>query len=342
MKVLGGIDELPANLRFALTIGMFDGVHRGHQRAIKRLVATAQETHAASVVLTFDPHPAEVLRGSAPPLLCSRAEKLARLAALGVDTTVVQHFNREFADQPPDAFLRRLCAGRQLVAIVMTGESAFGRDRTGVLTTIRRLGAELKFSVVQVSRFESDGGTLSSTRLRGLLGDGRLADVRQLLGRRHAVIGTVVAGDRRGRTLGYPTANLAFSAPVALPPDGIYAVRASWGGEDALNPAHEADGVASLGVRPTFGGGARVLEAHLFDFDGDVYGRDLRVEFVRRLRGDRKFASAEALIRQMDRDSQRARQILVPAIRSTTAQKGRAPSTRSRAQPPIGTRCVGG
>ena len=320
MRVLGGIDELPAGLRFALTIGMFDGVHRGHQRAIKRLVATAHKAGATSVVLTFDPHPALVLRGSAPPLLCSPEEKLARLATLGVDTTIVQPFDRPFADQPPDAFLERLCAGRQLVAIVMTGESAFGRDRAGILATIKRLGAEMKFHVVQVSRLESDGGTLSSTRLRGLLGDGRLSDVRRLLGRRHAVTGRVVAGDRRGRTLGYPTANLGFSSPVALPVDGIYAVRASWGGDSPIKPAHEADGVASLGVRPTFGSGARVLEAHLFDFDGDLYGKDLRVEFVRRLRGEKKFSSAAALVRQMDRDAERARRLIASPEPSSSSR----------------------
>ncbi|MEX2547184.1 MAG: riboflavin kinase, partial [Chloroflexota bacterium] len=228
MRVLGGIDELPAGLRFALTIGMFDGVHRGHQRALKALVRSARQFKASPVVLTFDPHPAQVLRGSAPPLLCSVEEKLARLATLGVETTVVQRFDQVFADQPPDEFLGRLCTGRELVALVMTGESAFGRDRTGILATVKRLGAQMKFRVVEVNRLESDGGTLSSTRLRELLADGRLSDARRLLGRPYTVTGTVVEGDRRGRTLGYPTANLAFDVPVALPLDGVYAVRAGW------------------------------------------------------------------------------------------------------------------
>ncbi len=314
MRVLRSIDELPAGLRFALTIGMFDGVHRGHQRAIGTLVRAARQQKATAVVLTFDPHPARVLRGSEPPLLCSQAEKLARLARLGVDTTVVQPFDAAFADQSPDAFLERIRAHRRLVALVMTGESAFGRDRTGILARVRELASEMKFRAVEVARLATDGGTVSSTRLRAQLADGRLADVRRMLGRRYAVTGRVVKGDQRGRALGYPTANLSFDAPVAMPPDGIYAVRLGWGGENPLAPARTADGVASLGVRPTFGGGARVLEAHLFDVDENLYGQDLRVEFVRRLRTEKKFGSADALVRQMDRDALRAKSVLAAGL----------------------------
>jgi len=310
MKVLGSIDDLPAGLKFVVTIGMFDGVHRGHGRAIKALARVAEQQGAKSVVLTFDPHPAEVLRGSAPPQLCPSAEKLARLEAAGIDITVVQPFDHQFADQDPEEFLARLRKGRNLVAVVMTAESAFGRDRTGILPTVKRLGGAMGFRVVEVTRLETDGGTLSSTRLRNLISHGRLADARRLLGRRYAVTGTVVAGDRRGRTLGFPTANLAFDSPAALPPDGVYAVRASWGGRGALEPAYTADGVASLGVRPTFGGGERLLEVNLFDFGGDLYGKQLRVEFVRRLRGERKFKSADALVTQMKRDAESARRVL--------------------------------
>lgn len=310
MRLLRSIDELPTDLRFALTIGMFDGMHRGHQRAIATLVRAAKRAKAEAVVLTFDPHPAQVLRGSAPPLLSAPAEKLARLAQRGVDTTVVQAFDAAFADQPPDAFLARICAHRRLVALVMTGESAFGRNRTGILTRIRDLAGQMDFRALEVARLGSGGETVSSTRLRAQLAEGKLADVQRMLGRRYAVIGRVVKGDQRGRALGYPTANLSFDAPVALPPDGVYAVRAAWGGNDPLAPARTADGVASLGVRPTFGGGARVLEVHLFGMHENLYGQDLRVEFVRRLRTEKRFASAAALVRQMDRDAARARTLL--------------------------------
>ena len=310
MRILRGIDDLPQGLRFALTIGMFDGVHRGHQRAVGTLVKTARKMAAEATVLTFDPHPAAVLRGSAPPLLCSIEERLSLFAELGVGTTVVQRFDDAFADQPPEQFLQHLCTGRQLVALVMTAESAFGRDRTGMLATIKHLAQPMGFRVVEVPRLTSDGGTLSSTRIRSTLATGRLAEVRRSLGRPYAITGTVVRGDRRGRELGYPTANLAFDAPVALPSDGIYAVRAAWGGTDLLKPARTADGVASLGVRPTFGGGARTFEVHLFDVDEDLYGQKMRVEFVRRLRGEKKFSSAESLVRQMDRDAAKAREVL--------------------------------
>ncbi len=310
MRIVAGVDELQHGLRFVLAIGMFDGVHRGHQRVLRRLVLAARRRHALSVLLTFEPHPAQVLRGEAPPALCSDGERRARFAALGVDLLVVQHFDRQFANQPPDDFLRRLADGRDLAAIVMTPDSAFGRDRAGVLPAVRRLGHELGFDIAEVTSLAGEGAMISSTRLRGLVAQGRLAEARRLLGRSYAVIGRVVPGDRRGRELGYPTANLELDEQMTLPPDGIYAARVSWGGPDPLLPDRVADGVVSLGVRPTFGAGERVLEVHIFDTDEDLYGQRLRVEFVRRLRGEKRFSSAAALIRQMDRDSARARFVL--------------------------------
>ncbi len=311
MIVLSAVDHLPRELRYVLAIGMFDGVHRGHRRVIGALMGGAADLGATPVVLTFDPHPARILRGSAPPLLCDPQERLAHLARLGVATTVVQAFTEDFADQPPADFLAELCQGRTLAGLVMTAESAFGRDRAGGLPAIRGLARKFGYRVIEVPRLARQGVTVSSTHLRGLLADGRLAAVKRELGRDYAVIGTVVRGDQRGRELGYPTANLAFSDPVALPPDGIYAVRVSWGGPDPLSPARLLDGVASLGVRPTFeSGGDRVLEIYLFDFDEDLYDERLRVEFVRRLRGEKRFASAGALISQMDRDAARAREVL--------------------------------
>ena len=310
MRVLANLDDLPAGLRFVLVIGVFDGVHRGHQRVLGATVRASRELAAQAVALTFDPHPQAILRGSSPPLLCDPAERLAHLARLGMDATVVQRFDRQFADQPPEAFLRRLAADRELAGVVMTPESAFGRDRAGALATIESLAPSMGFRVVKVDHLTVAGAPISSTRLRESLSRGRLADVWRLLGRRYAVVGEVVAGDRRGRALGFPTANLRFDQPVALPPDGIYAVRVAWGGPDPLSPARRADGVASLGIRPTFGGGARTLEVYLFDVDEELYGQRLRLEFVRRQRGERRFASPDALVRQMERDAARARVLL--------------------------------
>ena len=311
MKRLTSIDALPRGLRFVLAIGVFDGAHRGHMRVINALLAAARRHRAESVALTFDPHPSEVVRGEAPPLLCDPDERVALLGELGVSTIVLQHFDRAFADQSVEAFLGRLRRGRDLAALVMTPESAFGHDRQGTIAAIRRLAPELGFELVEIGQLENQGRAVSSTRVRAALAQGRLSEVRRLLGRPYAVTGTVVRGDRRGRTLGYPTANLHFARPVALPPDGVYAVRAAWGGRDLLKPARRADGVASLGVRPTFETqGARLLEVNLFDVDENLYGKKLRVEIVRRLRGERRFGSAAALVRQMDRDAARARAVL--------------------------------
>jgi riboflavin kinase/FMN adenylyltransferase len=193
---------------------------------------------------------------------------------------------------------------------VMTAESAFGRNRAGTIATINELGRQRGFEVTRAPDVVIGGQRVSSTAIRRELAAGRMAVVRRLLGRNYAVMGTVVAGDRRGQQLGYPTANLRFDQPVALPLDGIYAARVGSDGADPLVPARTFDGVVSLGVRPTFGAGERTLEVHLFDFDGDLYGERLRVEFIRRQRGERRFTSAAALIAQMDRDAASARRIL--------------------------------
>ena len=310
MQVLPDIDQLPAGLRLVLCIGVFDGLHRGHARLLDATVSAARDRQATAVVLTFDPHPDEVLRDVVSPRLCDPAEKLARLADLGVRVTVVQRFDRAFAAQSAEEFLDRVAGRRDLAGIVMTPETAFGHDRAGTLAAVRALSRRHGFDCLEVAELRVGGERISSSRLRRELAAGRLGQVRRLLGRDYAVIGDIVRGDGRGRELGFPTANLRFTRPVALPADGIYAVRTGWGGPNPLSPARRADGVASLGVRPTFGGGERTLEVYLFDVDEDVYGERLRVEFVRRQRGERKFDSVAALVRQMQGDAARARRIL--------------------------------
>ena len=307
---MAGMDALPERVRIVVTLGIFDGVHRGHQRVLRETVRVARSLWAQSVVLTFEPHPAAVLRGAAPPLLCDPVERLARLREAGIDRVVVQPFDREFAAQSAEQFLNRLAGGRRLEALVMTSESSFGRDRDGTLAEVRRLSDPLGYEVVEAAQLSVGNEPVSSTRVRRLLAEGRLSSAARLLGRRYAVTGEIVHGDGRGRELGYPTANFGFTEEVCLPPDGIYAVRLSWGGDDPLAPLRRADGVASLGVRPTFGVGRRVLEAYLFDISEDLYGQRMRLEFVRRQRGERRFSSVAGLIRQMDRDAERARAIL--------------------------------
>ena len=310
MRSVPGLAALPDE-PLVVTVGVFDGLHRGHRRVVAATVAEAHARGALATVVSFEPHPDAVLRGAPPPLLCDPAERDACLAELGVELLVRQPFDRTFADRTATSFVEQLTGrDRRLRALVMTHESAFGRGREGNARTLPPLAARLGFAILEVPALFVGGQRVSDSRIRALVTAGRLADAAHLLGRRYAVVGEVTRGDGRGRELGFPTANLAFAAPVTLPPDGIYAVRAGWGGPDPRHPAHVASGVASLGVRPTFGGGERILEAHLFDVGPDLYGRRLRVEFVRRQRGERRFGTAAALIAQMKRDATRAREIL--------------------------------
>jgi riboflavin kinase / FMN adenylyltransferase len=314
MDVLGSVDSLPARLRFVLCIGVFDGLHRGHARMLGACVGAAKARRAQAVVVTFEPHPDEVLQDRVSPRLLDPSEKLARLERMGVDVAVVQRFDRAFAAQSAEEFLDRVARDREMAGVVMTPETAFGRDRAGTLLAVEALARRHGFACLQVPELRVGGERISSSRLRDELIRGRLSEVRRLLGRDYAVIGEVVHGDSRGRDLGFPTANLRFDRPVALPADGIYAVRVTWGGADPLTPVRRADGVAALGIRPTFGGGDRTLEVHLFDVDEGLYGERLRVAFVRRQRGEKRFATVAALVAQMERDAARARRILdVPA-----------------------------
>ena len=262
--------------------------------------------------MTFQPHPRASFGARRPSVLCDPLERAARLAELGVDHLVVERFDATLAAQSAEDFVGPP-AGRATLGRAGHDRRLGLRPRAwrqpGLDAGPRRprwLRCRPGRSARQPGRRHLEQ---SDPRRRG---GWPLAEAARLLGRRYAVTGTVVHGDARGRTLGFPTANLAFEAPVALPPDGIYAVRVSWGG-DPLQPERRADGVASLGVRPTFGHGSRVLEVFLLDFDEDLYDVRLRVEFVRRQRGERRFTSVEGLVDQMQRDVARARAVLAAA-----------------------------
>lgn len=308
METLLGLGELDATRPRVAGIGIFDGLHRGHRRVLRRLVREARRRQALATVVTFQPHPQAVLRGAPPPRLSDPQQLVDEMARLGVDELVVQPFDRTFARLEPEAFLRLLGAGRGLRAFVMTPETTFGRDRTGDRASTAAIGKRRGFRLVLVPPLSNGGRRVSSSRIREAIASGHLADARRLLGRPPSVTGLVVPGAGRGRDLGFPTANLAFDAPVALPPDGIYAVRVEW-----RRPGEgwrRGDGVASLGVRPTFEAGERVLEVHVFGLDEPLYGATMRVAFVRRQRSERRFGGPAALVRQMRRDALRARRIL--------------------------------
>jgi riboflavin kinase/FMN adenylyltransferase len=284
----------------AVTIGAYDGVHRGHQYVIGELRRLAAAGGLASVVLTFDRHPASVVRPeSAPLLLTDLDQKLEVLAATGVDHTVVLRFDEARSQEEPEDFVRDVLAGRLGARVVVVGEDFhFGRRRRGNVELLREMGGDLGFEVVHVPLLP---GT-SSTEVRRLLAAGDVAGAAGLLGRPHEVRGIVEKGDQRGRELGYPTANVAVPAEILLPTPGIYA---GWYGGD-----HAA--AISVGHRPTsHGGGAPVvLEAYLLDFSGDLYGQEARVSFVSRLRDEERYESVDALLEQMARDVEATRTAL--------------------------------
>ncbi len=288
----------------AVTIGAYDGVHRGHQFVIGHLRRLAAAGALDSVVLTFDRHPAAVVRPeSSPKLLTDLDQKLELLAATGVDHTVVVHFDEPRAQEEPEDFVRDVLVGALAARVVVVGEDFhFGRRRRGNVALLREMGGSLGFEVVHVPLLAG----VSSTTVRRLLEAGDVAGAAELLGRPHQVRGVVEKGDQRGRELGYPTANVAVPPDVLLPAPGIYA-----GWYDGHRPA-----AISVGRRSTFKEhGALVLEAYLLDFDGDLYGRPAQVSFVCRLRDDERFESVDDLLAQMGRDVDAARAALggVPA-----------------------------
>ena len=308
MRVIRHLVHRPERLPgTVLTLGNFDGTHLGHQAIVRRAVARAREAAGLAVALTFEPHPVGVLAPARAPLMLQTLhDRLASLAGLGIDVTVVQRFTRAFAALDPEAFVRDFLLRHLELAHVVVGYNVnFGRDRAGTSETLRALGARLGFGVEVVGPVATagDGEQVSSTRLRALLQAGDMPRAQTLLGRPYALRGRVVVGARRGRTLGFPTANLHLRAGLLLPPDGVYAV-----GVEVDGRAHE--GVLNIGVRPTFAGKRRTIEVHLLDFDGDLYRRWLVVKVIERLRGEQAFSGPEALRAAIARDVERARRVL--------------------------------
>jgi riboflavin kinase / FMN adenylyltransferase len=290
----------------AVTIGNFDGVHLGHQALVAAALRDARAGSGTCVVLTFDPHPSRVLSPDrAPSSLMTVEQKAAVLLGLGVGVVAVLPFSRELAADAPAVFARNVIAGALRARLVVVGANfRFGRHRAGDVTELERLGGGLGFSVEAIPPVLHEGAPISSSRIREALARGEVEAVIPLLGRRFSVFGRVVHGDGRGRSLGIPTANLAVENET-LPRTGVYAgaVATEEGG-----PANAA--VVNLGRRPTFGAGEPTLEAHLLDFQGDLYGRKVRLEFAARLRDERAFAGREPLVAQIHEDIAAARAYL--------------------------------
>jgi len=307
MQLVRGLCNLkPDDRGSAVAIGNFDGVHLGHQALVRAVHEHAAADGRRRVVLTFEPHPREYLDpASAPPRLMRVSEKCPALAALGVERVVVMHFDEQLRRQSAEEFVERvLVAGLGARYVVVGDGFCFGRQRGGNVATLREAGARHGFEVITVAPVELDGERVSSTRVRALLAAGDLPGAARLLGRPYSLCGRVIAGARLGRQLGFATANIRLHR-AKLPLRGVFAVRVRGAGSGGA-----LDGVASLGTRPTVDGVEPLLETHIFDFAGDLYGQRLAVDFVAKLRDEERFASLEALTQQMHRDAARAREIL--------------------------------
>ena len=290
-----------------LSIGNFDGVHAGHQALLRQMLAAAHRAGCQAGILTFDPHPREVLRPDQPlPSLSTLDERLALLEALGLDFVVVQPFSRATAQITAAAFADLLVNRLHMRELWVGPDFALGHKRQGTVSFLREIGVSLGFAVQVTDAFWQDGHEVRSDTIRGLIESGDVATAGRLLGRSYSLTGVVVKGDQRGATIGFPTANLAVAANRLLPANGVYA---TW----VVLPWERRAAVTNVGVRPTFSGQGRSIEAHILDFSGDLYGQQAVLEFVERLRPEQRFDSIQALVAQIRMDVSQARARLTAA-----------------------------
>jgi len=304
MKIFHGTENANIQKPTVLTLGVFDGLHLGHQRIMQTVVERAGAPGAGGAVataITFDPHPRAVLHPeSAPPLLQTLDQRLANLEMLGIEQTIVIKFDKDFAAQPAEDFLHEIIHDRLHAKEVYLGKGfAFGKNRGGNIELLRKMSTELGFVADEVPEVQLRGQRISSSKIRELLADGRVNLTRRMLGRPYGVEGVIIRGNRRGHTIGFPTANLKPHNRV-IPKFGVYAtvtlVEGSW-----------RKSITNIGVRPTFENDADPsIESYLFDFDGDLYGDVLRVRFLHRIRDERKFNGIDELKAQIERDSAHA------------------------------------
>jgi riboflavin kinase/FMN adenylyltransferase len=288
-----------------LTMGKFDGLHLGHQALIGTVVEHARRHGFASAVLTWEPHPNLVTRPNQELLLLSsRTEKVAQIGALNPDWLIIAPFTKETMATSAEQYMRQICIALPLREIWVGEDFAMGRGRTGDVSALIGIGAELGFAVGTIKPVIIDGEPVSASRVRRLLADGRVADAITLLGRPYSMRAPIVEGDKRGRTIGFPTANLQLEAGHALPAYGVYACFVTLP-DGSRHPA-----VTNIGVRPTFGSLRPTVEAHLLDWSGDLYGQVISVEFLHRLRGEQKFSGIDALKAQIAHDAAQARELL--------------------------------
>ena len=301
MKIFHGTENAKITRRTCLTLGVFDGLHLGHQRIMATVVERAKTTETVPTVITFDPHPRAVLYPeNAPPLLQTLDQRLAALEFFGIEQTIVVPFTKNFAAQDAEKFLREIVHERLQAHEVYLGKGfAFGKNRGGNIELLRRMSAELGFFADEVEEVCLRGKRISSSRVRESLFEGKVNLARRMLGRPYGVEGQIIHGDRRGRAIGFPTANLKPKNRV-IPKFGVYATA-------TLIEGVWRRSITNVGVRPTFAGDREPsIETYVFDFQGDLYGDVLRVRFLHRIRDERKFGGIEELKAQIGKDTQTA------------------------------------
>lgn len=320
MKREIGWEAIQREPESVVTVGTFDGVHRGHQAILSFLCDRADALRGVPTVLTFDPHPRSVVRSINVPLLTTIDERARALESFGIERMVVLPFTRDLAQYDPRAYVQDILwdtIGMQAIAVGY--DHRFGRNRSGDVELLRTMGGEYGFSVEEIPPQSDDDEVISSSRIRTLLAEeGAVRNAAQLLGRPYTLSGTVVKGEQRGRTIGFPTANIRLAdARSCLPRRGVYATRVY--GASLSEPEV---GMCNIGVRPTFNDGPNpTIEVHLLDFTGDLYGETLCVEFVQRLRDERKFDSVDALRAQLSEDRSHCIRV-IEAARSPASSKG--------------------
>ncbi len=307
MEIIRDLDALARHPYPVVALGNFDGVHLGHRAIVKAAMDRARASGGSSFALTFDPLPAKLLfPDRAPKLLLLPEDKLELLRISGIDGVIVITFTREFSLVEPRDFVRDYLVGRIGAREVVVGHSVnFGHRRAGTASVMVELGREFGFDTTVVGPVKQAGMEVSSTKIRELIAAGEMRVASKLLGRYHFLHGPVVRGRERGHAIGFPTANLA-SETECIPPDGVYATRVG------LDDGHYAS-ITNIGMRPTFNETTRSIEAHIFDFDRDIYGHRIRLELIEKIRGEKKFASAAELKHQIGLDLVRAKEILASA-----------------------------
>lgn len=308
MEVIRGLEKLKKKYRSpVVTIGIFDGVHRGHRRVISRTIDRALAIGGTSIVLTFDPHPSRLVRPkTSSPLVISLHHRLALIEDLGVDICIVTRFNNSFAKQSAEKFVEEVLVRKLWVREILLGYNyAFGNDRRGDVELLRSLGDRYGFKVREVAPVKVAKQVVSSTLVRQCIEHGRLKEASRFLGRPFSILGTIVRGSRRGRLMGYPTANVN-PHHEAIPPSGVYGARVK------LNK-RLFGGILNIGTRPTFGrtrAAEPTIEVHIFNFGRKIYGRDLEIIFLEKVRGERRFTTKDELIRQIKADEIKVKKIL--------------------------------